>query len=212
MPRKKRQLDRDSGVLRDATLVVIASEDKYAVENYFRRFRTTRVQFRVLPTLDSKSNPESVLRRIDEFRQKEEVEPDDLFWLCIDRDHWTEKSHIDSLVRVLQECRQKGYHIAINNPCIELWFLLHFANYEQPTSSDSGRCKDVISQLERATGQNYSKHKCDRIIVNATQVFEALKRAKSMDVSDDVIPDSPSARIYKIVEMLQERDSIDMRS
>lgn len=40
MPRKKRQRDRDAGVVRDATLVVIASEDKFAVENYFQRFRT----------------------------------------------------------------------------------------------------------------------------------------------------------------------------
>ena len=34
MRRKKRQLDRDAGVVRDATLLEIASEDKYAVSHY----------------------------------------------------------------------------------------------------------------------------------------------------------------------------------
>ena len=35
MPRKKRPLDRDGGVLRDASLIVIASEDEYIVKDYF---------------------------------------------------------------------------------------------------------------------------------------------------------------------------------
>ena len=43
MPRKKRPLDRDGGALRDARLVVIASEDTLAVRDYFSRFRLRRV-------------------------------------------------------------------------------------------------------------------------------------------------------------------------
>jgi hypothetical protein len=38
MPRKKRPLDRDGGALRDARLVVIASEDTLAVRDNFRGF------------------------------------------------------------------------------------------------------------------------------------------------------------------------------
>jgi hypothetical protein len=50
MPRKRRTLDRDGGTVRDASLVIIASEDKYAVSQYFRMFRTRRVVFKVLET------------------------------------------------------------------------------------------------------------------------------------------------------------------
>lgn len=34
MPRKTRPLDRESGVVRDASLVIIASEDTYAVQQF----------------------------------------------------------------------------------------------------------------------------------------------------------------------------------
>jgi hypothetical protein len=53
--RKKRPLDRKAKPVRDASLVVIASEDRYAVRQYFDFFESTRIQFRVLETLDGKS-------------------------------------------------------------------------------------------------------------------------------------------------------------
>ena len=59
--RKKRPLDRKSEPVRDASLVVIASEDRYAVRQYFDFFESIRIQFRVLETLDGKSSPEHVL-------------------------------------------------------------------------------------------------------------------------------------------------------
>lgn len=212
MPRKKRQLDRDAGVVRDATLMIIASEDKYAVENYFQRFRTKKVQFRVLPTLDCNADPQSVLARIDEFRKTEEVEDQDVFWICIDSDHWVAGGHIQNLVEVLQECRQKGYEVAINIPCFELWFLLHFADYDPPPGIDHVRCNEAVRQLEAAIGHRYHKNKCNRIKISTLQVLEAVRRARVLDPDDNIMPGQPSARIYKIVEMLQERDSIVLRN
>lgn len=50
--RKKRPLDRKVKVVRDASLVVIASEDRYAVRQYFDFFESTRMQLRVLETRD----------------------------------------------------------------------------------------------------------------------------------------------------------------
>ena len=212
MPRKKRQLDRDAGVVRDATLVVIASEDKYAVENYFQRFRTKKVQFRVLPTLDCNSDPQSVLVRIDDFRKSEEFEVEDSFWICMDSDHWADGGHLKNLAQVLRECRQKGYYVAINNPCIELWFLLHFADYNMPKGNDRVRCEETVAQLEVAIGRRYHKEKCGQIKIRTAQVFDAVRRAKAMDIDDDAIPTQPTARIYKIVELLQDRDAIDLES
>jgi hypothetical protein len=39
-------------------LVVIASEDRYAVRQYFDFFESSRIQFRVLETQNGKSSPE----------------------------------------------------------------------------------------------------------------------------------------------------------
>ena len=108
MPRKKRPLDRDAGVLRDASLVVIASEDTYAVKDYFSRFKTRRLQFVVVPTEDGRSAPGAVIARLDEYKNREATEDNDQFWLCIDKDHWAESGHIANLVEVLQHCKHRG--------------------------------------------------------------------------------------------------------
>lgn len=207
MPRKRRPLDRDAGVVRDASLIVVASEDKYAVESYFRRFRTKRVQFVVLPTEDSRSSPKDVMDRLDRYRKTEATEENDQFWVCIDSDHWIEDGHIRNLVDVLRQCRQKGYDVAISHPCIELWLLLHFADYTPAAVDMSVSCNDVIAQLKAVVG-GYCKRNCDRLVITTSQVYEAVHRAKALDTSDDDLPDSPTTRVYRIVEVLKNRDSI----
>jgi hypothetical protein len=71
--RKKRPLDRSANVVRDASLIVIASEDKYAVRQYFEFFRSTKIQFKVLETDDGKSAPEHVLARLVEYMKEYDI-------------------------------------------------------------------------------------------------------------------------------------------
>ena len=207
MPHKKRPLDRDSGVVRDASLVVIACEDTHAVKQYFARFRTRRVQFIVLPTEDGRSSPKDVLARLDSFRQTEVTEEGDLFWICIDTDHWVQANHFQNLREVLQQCRQKNYDVAINNPCFELWLLLHF---EECRSSVAVSCSDVIGALRRAAG-SYQKSKCAQLAIEPSQVHRAVTRAKTMDTDpEDILPSRPITRVYRLMELLQNRDSVKL--
>jgi len=67
MPLKPRKLDRENGIEPDASLIVVASEDTYAVERYFRLFHTTKVQVKVLPTDDGRSSPEAIVQRLDKY-------------------------------------------------------------------------------------------------------------------------------------------------
>jgi len=205
MPRKKRPLDRDSGVVRDASLVIIACEDTHAVKQYFARFRTRKVQFKVLPTQDGRSAPQEVLARLDRFKAETSIEDGDLFWVCIDTDHWVQANHIANLREVLQQCRQKGYDVAISNPCFELWLLLHF---EECPNSAALACSDVVVLLRRAAG-GYQKSKCARLAINPSQVHQAVTRAKSIDLDpDDILPKFPATRIYRLIEILRNRDAI----
>lgn len=207
MPRKRRPLDRDAGVVRDASLIVVASEDKHAVESYFRRFRTKRVQFVVLPTEDGRSSPKDVMDGLDRYKRNEATEENDQFWICIDSDHWIEAGHIHNLVDVLRQCRQKGYGVAISHPCFELWLLLHFADYTLPKVEVSASCNNVMSQLKMVVG-GYCKKNCDRLAITVSQVHEAVRRARALDASDDDLPNSPTTRVYRIVEVLKDRESI----
>lgn len=123
MPRKKRPLERDSDTFRDATLIVIASEDTHAAQNYFARFRARRIKFTVLPTTAGASSPQSLLDRLDSFRNEYATEEGDQFWYCGDTDHWIRSNHIQNLTSVLQHCRQKSYGVALSRPCFEFWLV-----------------------------------------------------------------------------------------
>lgn len=204
MPRKKRPLDRDTGKLRDASLVVIASEDTHAVSQYFARFRAKRVHFIVIPTIDGKSSPPNVMRRLDEFKAEFASEENDQFWICIDQDHWADPGHISTLLQVVRECKQKGYGISISNPCFELWLLLHFEDINGETI---GRCDDVRKRINEIKG-GYNKAKCcGNLRITASQVEDAIRRARELDNGQE-IPSSPLTRMHLVLELLMLRESI----
>ena len=46
--RKKRPIQRIENRTRDTSLVMIASEDRFAVKQYFELFHSTRIQLHVL--------------------------------------------------------------------------------------------------------------------------------------------------------------------
>jgi len=207
MPRKKRTLDRDSGVVRDASLVIIASEDTYAVKQYFRRFRTRRVEFKVLETHDCHSSPKDVMTRLDKYNAEEATVDGDQFWICVDSDHWIEPNHIDNLVQVVRECRQKGYGVALSNPCFELWLLLHFRDFQ--ASDVPCRCGEVEKQLRLVVG-GYRKDNITALPLTVGGVQLAIERALKLDTDDQVLPKKPATRVYKLLEVLLQRESIDL--
>jgi len=205
MPRKPRPLDRDTGAVRDASLVVIASEDTYAVHAYFSRFRPRRVQFRVLATENGNSSPTHILDRLNAFKAEYDLDDDDQLWYCGDTDHWVAASHLANLVQVIQSCNQAGYQVALSNPCFELWLLLHFFDLPPGVSS----CEQISDYLKSNTG-GYTKSGGCFAPITSQMVFKAKERAALLDFGTDKIPNSPTTRVYKILDILIRRESITM--
>ena len=203
MPRKPRPLERDTGAVRDASLIVFASEDTHAVQAYFARFRPRRVQFRVLPTEDGLSAPEHILERLNDFHSEFHLDDDDQLWYCGDTDHWVTANHVANLVQVLQRCSQAGYHVALSNPCFELWLILHF--FDMPAHAMS--CEDICDKLSADAG-GYSKHKGCHATITPEMVQQAAKRAAQLDAGTEDIPATPTTRIYRILDLLIQRESI----
>ena len=71
--RRKRKIDRQAGKLADTNLIVIASEDRYAVKQYFGLFHSAKIQFEVLETEDGASSPVDVLARLDMYRKEFQI-------------------------------------------------------------------------------------------------------------------------------------------
>ena len=223
MPRKSRPLDRTTGLVRDSSIVVIACEDTHAVKQYFAKFRTRRVQFKVLPTEEGYSSPKAVVERLTRYRMEEQIGDEDELWICIDADHWIRGSHQRELAEVLRQCRSNGYCVAISNPCFEVWLLLHFVtiddellntilgNAQNSTVSESDRqsirCDGFEEHLRIVSG-GYNKTNVGRLPITTLEVIQAMQRARELDNGTGDIPGAPGTRAYKLLDTLKRRDFI----
>jgi hypothetical protein len=205
--RKKRPLDRKAKLVRDASLVVIASEDKYAVRQYFDFFESSRIQFKVLETQDGKSAPEHVLARLNEYIDEFEIGDGDTFWLICDCGHWIEPNHIHNLTQALKECRQKSIQFALSNPCFDLWLYLHFADFP---AEDKLTCGQVAQRLKAAAG-GYDKTKIYNLPIDDRKVRVAVARSTANQSCDSVIPTKPQTTIHLVIQNLISQRIISVR-
>src|SRR6185312_3580398 len=202
MARRRRPIDRTVSPLRDTSLIVIASEDRYAVRQYFEFFpRTSRVQFVVLETQDGKSSPKHLLERIDSYMREYEIGPGDQFWLMSDCDHWIEPDHIRNLNIVLTECRNKRINVALSHPCFEIWLLLHFKDHP---SRPNLKCPDICKGLVDPP-LKYRKDAIYKLPITHEGLHRAVQRASSRPVRHTTIPNEYQTSVYHIVKDLIDR-------
>jgi hypothetical protein len=140
MPERRFIPPRVRGVAqnRDASLIIIAAEGKATEKRYFEDlaspayYHNARVHVKVLPNIDDQSSPEKVMAQLDAFRQRFQLGETDQLWLVVDFDRWGE----EKLSSVTRECRQKGYRVAVSNPCFELWLLLHLRSLDEYSAEE----------------------------------------------------------------------------
>lgn len=193
---------------RDAHLVLVASEDTYAVQQYFAALEANevidarKVKVFVLPTAgdSGRSDPASVQQRLVEAeRGLDEIRPMDERWLCLDVDHWAEGRHAPNLARVCKDALDAGYRLALSNPAFEVWLLLHFCEEPQATQA---ACEAAI----RVAVGSYNKTRLQSELYTREEVDSAIARARALDV-DPVQrwPQQPGSHVYRLVEHLPRR-------
>ena len=106
---------------------------------------------------------------------------------------------------MLKECQQRGIEVALENPCFDLWLLLHQADIDPATPLT---CKDVERMFREAVGQ-FNKKLLRPEHYPPEKVVEAVRRAKALDVEPGKwFPANPCSRIYRIVEQAVEKDFV----
>lgn len=205
--RKKRPIQRIENRTRDASLVVIASEDRFAVKQYFELFHSTRIQFHVLETDHGESSPQHVMARLEQYLVEYSVGEGDQFWLVCDTDHWLESNHIRNLVEVVKRCKQKDIAVALSNPCFDLWLLLHFNEFPIVASLTCLQIGDLI----RGKVANFNKTKVFNLPFSESSVRDAIERSRNNFVESDIIPGKPQTAIHLIIEELVQKGIIRLR-
>ena len=204
MPRQRRPFQRKLE-FRDASLFVIACEGAVTEPKYFNglkeKLHASRIRVLILQRLDaSRSSPEAIKGMMNNFVRLESLRDGDQLWLVIDRDSWP----IKTISEVAQDCHQKGYFLAVSNPCFEFWLLLHF---EDVANQAEERKKEIFQNKK-----DFLKKEIVRILEeypNAHSIFdfddfdhrtkEAVRRARQMDDPNVRWPDGLGTRVHLLV-------------
>lgn len=181
--------------------LLVFVEGKVTEEEYLnfwhRRFRD-RVTVEVH---DFRGTPKALVERAIEVKQKNEKNArrgrgraHDEVWCVFDVD---EHPH---LAEAIDLARRHDINLAISNPCIELWFVLHFA--------------DQTAYIDRHAVQRQAKQLlgCDKSLTGAALELlgdgfdEAKARAQRLDekhLGDGTqAPGNPSSEVWRLVDVI----------
>ncbi len=192
--RKKRPLNRNIPHLRDTKLIIVATEGQKTEKRYFDIFKTLKIQVRIIPAEDNLSAPEHVLKKLDKYKNDYQIGGNDELWLMTDIDRWGNKK----LSEIARLCIQKGYQLAISNPCFEIWLFLHISEID---NQEITSCSSVKKLLKNLLG-NYNSSNLD-IEVFRPYVNNAIERARNLHTSQtERFPSSIGTHVYKIIEKI----------
>ena len=87
--------------------------------------------------------------------------------------------------------------LLVSNPCIELWFLLHYQ--EQKTAISADKCNLLLHKASKEYKKGVLSDKEKKSFANNRCL--AVKRAKSLTEYDN-----PSTTVYRLLELLDASD------
>ena len=179
---------------RDTKLFIVATEGKETEKQYFRMFNSTRIKVEILATTeDGKSSPEYVLERLDKCKKQYDLNEDDMLWLVSDVDRWGDKK----LSAACSQARQRGYNLAISNPCFEVWLTLHF----EDINTEDRTCDNFQARLRTILG-SYNGSNLN-ISAYKPNTKDAVNRAKNLHPSSQQDwPPTLGTHVYRLVEIL----------
>ncbi len=97
---------------------------------------------------------------------------------------------------MLAEAHREGFEAAVSNPCIEVWFQLHFT--DSPDATPRKR-ESKARAAKRAWGKLRASLSDDTPWpFTAESVQAAIERGRATD-NDDWIPDAPGTHVHRLV-------------
>lgn len=114
--------------------VFVAAEGSVTEEDYLDMLRNLGCDaVHVIRSRARKSAPRQVLSRMKATLRDTPLEKNDQAWLLVDRDEWT-ASDMEALF--VWEKKDVRHHVAVSNPCVEFWLLLHFEGGSGATTAE----------------------------------------------------------------------------
>ncbi len=200
--RSKRKKSRFFRRLKSKYLIIVDGQTEVWFFNAWKN-RLENVNFDIFPQLAQRTRLEKQYEYIEE--QKEYY--DKIYWI-VDLDVILRQHLLEKFRLLYERAVQKGGKrivILVNNPCLELWFLLHFKFTERKFSN----CDEVEKELKKflpeyeKSEKFYIKTDTDIVerIEDGKKLIKAIKNAKKLGDFDFDNSDKTIAEIYKLVEL-----------
>lgn len=142
---------------------------------------------------------EIVSRARDLKRASAKSDPFDHVWCIFDVEAKADQKSRPKIAEALDMARANRISVAVSNPCVELWILLHAR--EQSAWIASHACQSECAKLQLTTG----KHLRD-----ADQLFQLFEKARSFairleqkhdgDNTRNIEDRNPSSRMYLLID------------
>lgn len=207
---------REQNLVGKLKIYMIAAEGSEKERKYFEemieRYReiyeknNLSVKFLSRPEKErSHAYPTQVFQTLTRFvdDNPSRVRDYDELWTVIDIDEPERKS---AILEVVNACKQKPYYyLAISNPCIETWLILHFEPFPEKLVEKLNKveqkarpkiCKKYFNDIQR-------KAKVPHLYKGLVDLtLDAIIHAKEIEQNEDDYPEYYCSRVYKLVEKL----------
>ena len=193
---------------RDSSLFVLGLEGEVsgAEYQYFMRVMELdaldhrRVRFVMLPTPVERhdSDPQAVMRRVEEYTAANDLQRFDRVWLLLDTDSWGPKK----LSEVAQQARTRKFSLALSNPCFEIWLIMHH------DVCDSGPIVTAAERRRSAVAK--STWRGGKAAISTDGILRACGSARRLADSDGPSarwPSCPGSGVYLLFEDLAARQA-----
>ena len=199
---------RRSAPARDpATIMIVVTEGKKTEPRYLEMFKRIHVlphigksifNLRIIPGIGV---PMTVVdRAIQELQALQEPLSGkggkDSVWAMFDRDEHPE------FEGAKDKARSKGVHLAVSDPCFEIWDIYHYQDRQGPIGRD--QCQKRLEELCPSYDRNSGKIFNDKDIIK-DKCCDAIRRAeKSLDSRErEGDPEgNPSTSVHQLINAI----------
>lgn len=194
---------RRSRQRRPKNVILIVCEGKETEMNYFRRFNSRGCGVRIKPIHRGCTDPKSIVVEAKKAIREYSIDFDngDEVWCVFDLDHSTN----EDLEVAVQDAESNNIGVALSNPCIELWYLVHFEMiHSQKTIAETEeKLKSHINGYTKSMDvYDLLKDKLDDAISRAKQMNEKHNEDDTKLFSRE---SNPSSQIFKLVESIKRK-------
>ncbi len=176
---------------------MVATEGARTEPIYLDQFQPGRegsFRLKLLKNHNHKSRPLDVLQRLIEHERCKLEGPNTEYWAVIDHDAWS-AAELDEVSREI--AKHENYHLALSNPCFELWLWLHLKP-NRPFADRHDCQRSLCREWPEYAKGDYDASKLMPL------VLQACERAKELDTEPDAKwPDEQATWVYRLVERLR---------